>query len=179
MTDELSGFATPEEAAEWDRLLAEEAAATPISAPATIPTAALERLPPEAFTVDVRDFNRVIAARRMELGFSSLEIDDLAGLASGHTSKIECGTRNLGLFTLPCLMDALGLRIAMVRVEPHKSTVRARDRLTPKMRAARSQLWASKKRTAEETAAKKKAAAERNNRRRRLQQAAAAGPFAN
>ncbi len=190
MSDDLFGFSTPAEASEWQALLAAErqaiAAETPIAdatpTPAVTPTVALETAPQEAFTTDYRQLHRVIAERRMELGLSSLEVDELAGIAQGLTSKVECGDKKLGPLTLEYLLETLGLRLALVRVAPHRSTIGAQARVSPERLAARRQLWASKKRTADENAARQKVVAERNKhrsaRRVLMQQAASAGPFA-
>lgn len=66
--------------------------------------------------VDLYDLARLLALRRHEIGFSQLELDDAAGLADGHTAKIEAGYRGLGQVTLPLLLGALGvdLRIELV-----------------------------------------------------------------
>lgn len=63
-----------------------------------------------------------ISARRRELGLSCLELDDLAGLPQGYSSKLECyparHNRSLGIVSLPAILTALGLRMAVVKVEP-------------------------------------------------------------
>ena len=55
-----------------------------------------------------------LAQRRCELGVNSRMLDDFAGLAPGHTSKIACGVRGLGDISLPTLLATLGLRLAIV-----------------------------------------------------------------
>ena len=57
---------------------------------------------------------KLIARRRYQLGISSRHLDQIAGLADGHTSKIECGSKKLGDISLPALLATLGLRLAVV-----------------------------------------------------------------
>jgi hypothetical protein len=57
---------------------------------------------------------KLMAVRRNELGITGRQLDQIAGLADGHTSKIECGTKNLGHISLPILLDALGLKLTIV-----------------------------------------------------------------
>lgn len=57
---------------------------------------------------------KLIAARRYQLGISSRHLDQIAGLADGHTSKIECGSKKLGDISLPALLATLGLKLAVV-----------------------------------------------------------------
>jgi hypothetical protein len=66
---------------------------------------------------------KMFVARRMELGLTSLEVDDLAGLQNGYTSKIEARIKNFGPISLPCLCSALGLQITVARVEPHRTVL--------------------------------------------------------
>lgn len=64
----------------------------------------------------------VEAARtqRIALGLNHLELDDLAGLADGHTSKIECFDRTWGKkaffmsFTFDYMLQALGLAMVVM-----------------------------------------------------------------
>jgi len=67
------------------------------------------------------DLVRQIASRRKELGLTSLDVDDLAGLPDGYVSKLECYParhhRTLGIVSLPVLMQTLGLRLAVVKVD--------------------------------------------------------------
>lgn len=57
-----------------------------------------------------------IIARRRRMGLSQLVVDEIAGLQSGYTAKIEAGARikNLGPLSLTLLMGALGLEGAFV-----------------------------------------------------------------
>jgi hypothetical protein len=45
---------------------------------------------------DYDGLRRVLNDRRMMLKMSMLELDQRAGLAEGHGSKILCGARNVG-----------------------------------------------------------------------------------
>ena len=58
-----------------------------------------------------------LAARRRALGLSLEELDERSGVQSGYSAKIECNMRNLGIVSLPSLLGALGLKIAIV-VDP-------------------------------------------------------------
>jgi hypothetical protein len=60
---------------------------------------------------------RALAERRYELGIRQLDIDAIAGIADGLTGKLECGSKRLGDTTLPALLGALGLRLALVEAE--------------------------------------------------------------
>jgi len=57
---------------------------------------------------------KLIAKRHYQLGISSRHLDQITGLADGHTSKIECGSRKLGDISLPALLATLGLKLAVV-----------------------------------------------------------------
>ncbi|WP_276200328.1 hypothetical protein [Chelatococcus sp. XZ-Ab1] len=64
-----------------------------------------------------------IRARRVSLGLSQLAVDDMAGLPTGYTAKIEAmltnpqapNARNIGWQSLPLLLGALRLEIAVMR----------------------------------------------------------------
>lgn len=93
------------------------------------------------------DLVRVIRLRRAELGLTCNELDDLAGVQTGYTAKIECWKREyeerkgkanaaspgrvLGALSLPLLFTALGLRLMVVNADPpsHYKQFAARDRL--------------------------------------------------
>ena len=65
---------------------------------------------------------KAIKERRAALGLSQLALDDLAGLQSGYTGKIEAmltnpGAKNaraIGRESLPLLLGALGIELAVV-----------------------------------------------------------------
>ena len=59
-------------------------------------------------------------ARRIELGLSQLDVDEMAGLASGYCGKLEASltnpsaknARGIGRESLPLMLGALGLELA-------------------------------------------------------------------
>jgi hypothetical protein len=57
-----------------------------------------------------------IDARRRELGISMRALDDVAGLADGHASKLlgPSGVKNFGGMSLSSVLSALGLRLVLV-----------------------------------------------------------------
>ena len=57
--------------------------------------------------------------RRQGLKLSQLVVDDLAGLQSGYCGKIEYHDKRLGAMSMPCLLQALGLELVVVRTVPH------------------------------------------------------------
>jgi hypothetical protein len=60
---------------------------------------------------------QTIRARRDELQLTNATIDDIAGLADRHTSKILAGhfpSRNLGRISFPAVLGALGLGIGAI-----------------------------------------------------------------
>ncbi len=61
-----------------------------------------------------REIAILLARRRYQLGITSLQIDAIAGIADGLTSKIEANTKPLGFVSLPNLLAALGLKVAVV-----------------------------------------------------------------
>mgnify|MGYP001101455142 CR=1 FL=1 len=71
---------------------------------------------------DYEGLVRAIRERRSALGLSQLALDDLAGLPSGYTAKIEAmltnpGAKNaraIGRESLPLLLGALGIELAVV-----------------------------------------------------------------
>lgn len=65
--------------------------------------------------VDYPGLRGLIAARRRELGLRQLEVDDLAGVQSGYTGKLECGLRHFGDMSLGSILGALGLSLVAVR----------------------------------------------------------------
>lgn len=87
----------------------------------------------------------LIVLRRKELGLSQIDLDDLSGLQSGYTGKIEAwrhprAGRGLGAVSLPLVLETLGLRIALVAEEPPAAVLRCGE--TRRRRAA---LAAAKK----------------------------------
>ena len=70
-------------------------------------------------TTSLEGLTSILTERRRELGLSQLLVDDIAGLPSGYTAKVECRIKGLGKLSLPCLLGALGLELAVVRTVPH------------------------------------------------------------
>lgn len=64
---------------------------------------------------------RLFERRRRELGLTCIDMDYLAGLQEGYTSKIEQfpnrHSRTLGFVSLPNMLRVLGLRLAVVKAE--------------------------------------------------------------
>jgi len=81
------------------------------------------------------DIVGIIRKRQDELNITCLTIDEIAGLASGHFSKITCGLKGLGPVTLFLLLTSLGLKLLIV--EDPEATERLRHRWTPRMSKAR------------------------------------------
>ncbi len=68
------------------------------------------------------------------LRLACLAIDDLAGLAAGHFSKLTCQSKGLGFLSLFLVLPALGLRM---RIEEDPSMIaRLRARWTPRNEGA-------------------------------------------
>jgi hypothetical protein len=60
------------------------------------------------------DLRKAFAEHRRQSGVRQLELDDIAGLQSGYTGKLECGTKRYGDMSLPCTLGALGLRLVVI-----------------------------------------------------------------
>jgi hypothetical protein len=76
------------------------------------------------------DIVGIIRKRQDELNIACLTVDEIAGLASGHFSKITCGLKGLGPVTLFIVLTALGLRIRIE--EDAELTAKLRHRWTPR-----------------------------------------------
>ncbi len=68
---------------------------------------------------------RALADRRKELGLSQLATDAIAGFHDGYTGKLECGLKHLGSMSLPSILGALGLKLALIRDVPHTERAKA------------------------------------------------------
>ena len=66
------------------------------------------------FASSPKELAELLAKRRYQLGVASRAMDDIAGLADGHVSKLECGTKTLGGMSLPLLLEAMGCRLALI-----------------------------------------------------------------
>jgi transcriptional regulator with XRE-family HTH domain len=53
------------------------------------------------------NFRERIRAGMRERGWTTVEVDERAGLSAGHTSKVLCGTRTPSLVTIELLSGAL------------------------------------------------------------------------
>jgi hypothetical protein len=67
---------------------------------------------PFAVIATYQDLRAAIATRRKELGLSQLAVDEIAGLQSGYTAKLEVGIKNFGEMSLSAILGALGLVLA-------------------------------------------------------------------
>ncbi len=78
---------------------------------------------PVSVTRDYDGILRAMVNERHRLGISQLALDDAAGLADGHTGKIENSVktwgRNVGKTSLPLLLEALGLAVCIVRFDDY------------------------------------------------------------
>ena len=52
--------------------------------------------------------------RKQHLRLRNLEVDEIAGLQAGYSSKIFCGMKRVGDMSLPALLGALGVELALV-----------------------------------------------------------------
>jgi hypothetical protein len=88
----------------------------------------------------IRDHDQLVALvrrRQNELNLSCLAIDEVAGLADGHFSKLTCGIKKFGPVSIFLVLEALGLRI---RVEEDPEAIAAlAGRWQPRDDAARPQ----------------------------------------
>jgi transcriptional regulator with XRE-family HTH domain len=66
------------------------------------------------YATSLAELVALLAERRYSLGITSTALEAAAGLAQGHLSKVECGTKRLGHISLPTLLSALGLKLAVV-----------------------------------------------------------------
>ena len=55
-----------------------------------------------------------LRCRRLELGMTSVALDDAAGVADGYSSKIECGSKRLGDMSLGALLTAMGCKLVLI-----------------------------------------------------------------
>jgi transcriptional regulator with XRE-family HTH domain len=79
--------------------------------------------------VTYEDLVAALKARRQSLGLSQLAVDDMAGLSEGYVSKLEMSLTNprsptaraIGRDSLPLLLGALGVKLALVSHMPAAS----------------------------------------------------------
>jgi hypothetical protein len=66
------------------------------------------------YATSPREIVALLEKRRYALGIKQLDLDAVAGLADGHCGKIACGTKPIGHISLPNLLAALGLKLAVI-----------------------------------------------------------------
>jgi predicted transcriptional regulator len=71
---------------------------------------------------DLPGLRRAIAERRREIGLTQWEANYRAGLADGHWSKLECGTKNMGILSLPLVLETLGAVLVLKPKEEEQVT---------------------------------------------------------
>ena len=87
------------------------------------------------------DLVNVIRQRQDELNVSCLTVDEVAGLATGHFSKLTCGIKGFGFLSSFLVLAALGLRLKVE--EDPEATTRLRHRWTPRQIPRRTTLGLS------------------------------------
>jgi hypothetical protein len=66
---------------------------------------------------------KVCKTRRHSLGLSQLLVDEISGMQDGYTAKLEAGMKGLGKITLPLLLGALKIELAiMPATSKHQSS---------------------------------------------------------
>lgn len=80
----------------------------------------------------------IFKARRISLGLSQLALEDRAGLAGGYIGKIEGNSakqnnRAMGRESLPLILGALNVELAVVPKEKHASSTHAEIALRGKL----------------------------------------------
>jgi hypothetical protein len=98
---------------------------------------------------DYRSLMGALIERKIALGLTNLEIDELGGLAGGYTSKLFCGSKRLGLETLGKLLTALGTKVVVVPADAElalpkltRNAIPIKD-LSPEVKEKRSE-WGRK-----------------------------------
>jgi transcriptional regulator with XRE-family HTH domain len=57
---------------------------------------------------------RALAARRLSLGMTQLQLDDRSGVQQGYSGKLEKGLRGFGDMSLSATLGALNARLLLV-----------------------------------------------------------------
>jgi hypothetical protein len=81
----------------------------------------------------IRDHDELVnlvRRRQEELGVACVTIDQVAGLADGHFSKLTCGIKRFGPMSIFLVLSALGLRIRIE--EDPEATARLAPRWLPR-----------------------------------------------
>jgi len=73
---------------------------------------------PETSQIIVKydDLPVALSAARKKIGLSQLELDDLSGLQTGYTGKLECGLKHYGPVSFGATLAGLGLALVLI---PH------------------------------------------------------------
>jgi predicted transcriptional regulator len=69
---------------------------------------------PFAVIREYSDLRKALAGRRRDLGLSQLATDEIAGVQSGYTAKLEVGIKNFGEMSLSSVLGALGLVLVAI-----------------------------------------------------------------
>ncbi len=99
------------------------------------------------------DFVQAMVSRRHELGLVQREVDEIAGLQDGYTSKLEKwrspGGRVAGPLAMQLWMAALGLKMLPINTTPGMSIAEQRAMLKAKRqpRLTQAQMSVSRMRT--------------------------------
>jgi hypothetical protein len=83
------------------------------------------------------DIVGIVRKRQDELNIACLTVDEIAGLAQGHYSKITSGLKGLGLMSVFNVLEALGLQIKIE--EDPDAVARLRHRWVPRQGARTNQ----------------------------------------
>ncbi|PSC03815.1 hypothetical protein SLNSH_17040 [Alsobacter soli] len=96
----------------------------------------------------VDDYDELLGAmreRREALGLSQMDLDEATGWAMGYTGKLECDPRAqvakvLGRQSLPLILAALGLRLAVIARPVPPITVTVAQRATNRRRELQERM---------------------------------------
>ncbi|MGB6327142.1 MAG: hypothetical protein WBG11_15580 [Methylocella sp.] len=66
---------------------------------------------------DYTELRKLLDARRRELGMTMCELDYVSGVQEGYSAKLFCGMRNLGWLSTGLILQALRVKIALVKEE--------------------------------------------------------------
>jgi hypothetical protein len=89
-----------------------------------------ERSPLDAIIRDRESLVALVRARQDQLNIPCLNVDEIAGLAGGHFSKLTCGIKGFGFLSLFLVLEALGLRLRIE--EDPEAVARLQHRWTPR-----------------------------------------------
>ena len=119
---------------------------------------------PLAVIREYDDLRALMAQRRRDLGFSQLVLDEIAGLQSGYSAKLEASIKNFGDLSLGVVLAALGIvLIAMPAAGSDAKAVAVTNASIEKRKKVRRLLAAKggRARATALTAAQRRAAARR------------------